>query len=294
LKQLINILAAGVLGEDGDPVAAGFAYIYSEGTGNLRTVYENFTLTDPLPNPVPLDAYGSVIAYTDERLRIVVVDSDRELVRTYRNVGVSSSDISTGQFSIVENGGLRTTSQNTVFLAADGVSVEINSDNSLRVKDSGVRQGQLAARTNADADAIDRSPMLVLTSSASVSNPKPVITSVSRGIEVSTQYDKDNYTNVSPIGSYYGDIECGKQAAQSAHRTRLTLSKNSATIATYALGYEETGALFTAMYFPPAVCFYLDAAPASGSSEYDLTFTLITPVGPNLSFQRGEIYVVEL
>jgi len=77
MSQLISFLASGVKNATGVSLASGKAYVYSAGTTNPVTVYEDASLTNPISNPITLDAFGRAFAYTDKNIGLVVESFDR-------------------------------------------------------------------------------------------------------------------------------------------------------------------------------------------------------------------------
>lgn len=91
--RLIDTLAAGVTDDAGAPLASGTVTTYLAGTTTLYTVYQDFELSNPHPNPATLDAAGRLIAYADTRVKLVIATSAGVTVRTVDNVGNADSDI---------------------------------------------------------------------------------------------------------------------------------------------------------------------------------------------------------
>ena len=102
--QLLDILAHGVRDASDNVVQSGKVTSYEPGTTTLKTLFEEFELLTPLPNPATLDAVGRLIAYSSDRVKLVIEKSDGTSVRTIDDVGISDADISsaaTGAVSIV-------------------------------------------------------------------------------------------------------------------------------------------------------------------------------------------------
>lgn len=102
--KLIELLAAGVTDDAGEPLENGTVTSYLAGTTTLETLYEDFGLEEPHANPLTLDEAGRIIAFCDERVKLVISDSDGAVVRTIDNVGTSDSDIPTSASQAIPPG----------------------------------------------------------------------------------------------------------------------------------------------------------------------------------------------
>lgn len=154
MKRLIEILATGVTNDAGSIVASGTVTFYLAGTTTLQTVYEDFALTDPHPNPATLDAAGRLIAYSDKRLKLVIASSSGSHVRTIDNVGTADSDLAAASASTLAGDGLVAAGDGTLAVNVDNSTIELSSD-AIRVKDSGISTGKInnLAVTTAKIDA---------------------------------------------------------------------------------------------------------------------------------------------
>lgn len=87
MAALVDILAAGVVDEAGEPLVNGVVYFYERGTTTKVTVYQDSDLTIPYSNPLTLDAAGKAEVYIQNPVRVVVEDSDGNLIDDIANVG---------------------------------------------------------------------------------------------------------------------------------------------------------------------------------------------------------------
>src|SRR5574337_540338 len=114
MVSLINILASGAIDSDGNPVSGGSVTFYEAGTTTKTIVYQERELENAHPNPATLDSAGRLIAFSSERLKLVISDSEGTTVSTIDNVGfgsgifqssdiadgaVTASDIASGAFT---------------------------------------------------------------------------------------------------------------------------------------------------------------------------------------------------
>lgn len=145
MRRLIDILATGVTGDDGEPLANGTVTFYDAGTTNLRTVYEDFEETggNEHSNPATLDAAGRLIAYSSYRLKLLIKNSSGATVRTIDDVGTADSDLTIAAASDLAGSGLTAPGDGSLAVNVDGTTLEINSD-ALRLKDGGVSTDKLA------------------------------------------------------------------------------------------------------------------------------------------------------
>lgn len=162
--RLIEILAAGVTDDSGNPLDSGQVYFYEAGTTTLQTVYEDFEQENPLSNPATLDAAGRLIAYAEDRVKLVIVDSDGATIRTIDDVGTSDSDITSSSVAQAAGNGLVVATDGTLAVNVDSTTITISSDqlqvaaagiaddstieansNVLRVKNGGITRAKQAA-----------------------------------------------------------------------------------------------------------------------------------------------------
>lgn len=94
MVRLVDILAAGVTDSSGTLLDSGTVTVYDAGTTTLKTVYEDFAQTTPHSNPLTLDGAGRAYAYAEGRIKIVIMDSDGNTVKTLDNVGNEDDDVS--------------------------------------------------------------------------------------------------------------------------------------------------------------------------------------------------------
>jgi hypothetical protein len=76
MKRIIDILASGLVDSDGEVLANGIVTAYEKNSTTLKTLYRDWDLTLPHPNPATLDDSGKLIAYADGRIKLSVADSD--------------------------------------------------------------------------------------------------------------------------------------------------------------------------------------------------------------------------
>lgn len=142
--QLIQILAQGVTDDSGLPISGGSVLFYRAGTTTLQSVYEDYAESEPHSNPATLDDGGRLIAYSDQKLKLVISDSDGVHVRTMDYVGFDSTDIATAVSELVPGDGLIAASDNTWSVRVDDSTIEIDSD-TLQVKDGGIVEAKIGA-----------------------------------------------------------------------------------------------------------------------------------------------------
>lgn len=75
MALLIDILAAGVIDNSGNPLDSGKVYVYETGTTTPVTTYQDSDLTQPNSNPIVLDSVGRAEVYINEDVRLVIEDS---------------------------------------------------------------------------------------------------------------------------------------------------------------------------------------------------------------------------
>lgn len=141
--QLIQVLATGVTDDTGLPLAGGSVAFYEAGTTTLKTVFQEYELENAHSNPATLDNAGRLVAYGQDRLKLVILDSDGALVRTIDDVGISDSQLSTAEISQIAGIGLTGNSDGTVDVAMDGTSISVNSNDELEVPDGAITTAKL-------------------------------------------------------------------------------------------------------------------------------------------------------
>lgn len=102
MAALIDILAAGVIDINGDPLSDGSAYIYDVGTTVKVDVYSDSNLSVLISNPVTLDAAGRAEVYVESSVRVVIEDVDGNQVYDIDSIGVISAlsgDVTIGNSS---------------------------------------------------------------------------------------------------------------------------------------------------------------------------------------------------
>ena len=151
--SLIDILAVGVTDSAGVAVANGTVAFYDAGTTTLKTVYQDYELTNPHANPATLDTAGRLIAYAENRLKLVIYDSDSALVRTIDNVGFADTDVDVSAITITPGSGLSVDDSGAVAAAVDDTSIAITGG-LIGVKTLGVQQSHLAPKTTASPAAL--------------------------------------------------------------------------------------------------------------------------------------------
>lgn len=88
---LIEILASGMIDASGDPLDSGVAYVYQVGTTTKLTVYSDKDMTQPVSNPITLDAAGRAEVYVGQACRLVVEDSSGNAIDDIASVGTATS-----------------------------------------------------------------------------------------------------------------------------------------------------------------------------------------------------------
>lgn len=87
MAALVDILAAGVVDDDGAALVNGVVYFYERGTTTKVTVYQDSDLTIPYANPLTLDDAGKAEVYIQNPVRIVIEDSLGNLIDDIASVG---------------------------------------------------------------------------------------------------------------------------------------------------------------------------------------------------------------
>lgn len=141
--RLIEVLAAGVTDDSGNPVDSGTVTFYEAGTTTLYTVYSDFELETPHSNPATLDSAGRLIAYADTRVKIVIASSAGVTIRTIDDVGTADSDLSQTSADTLAGDGLLNT-DGVLSVRVDGSTLEINTDVA-RVRADGITPLQTSA-----------------------------------------------------------------------------------------------------------------------------------------------------
>jgi hypothetical protein len=137
LKRVVELLAAGVTDDTGEPLAAGTVTVYDAGTTSLRTVYTDFALSSAASNPLTLDSAGRAVVYTDKRVKLLIKNSSGATVRTIDNVGTADSDLPVASTNTLAGDGLTAPGDGSLAVNPDGTTLEISTD-IVRVKDGGI------------------------------------------------------------------------------------------------------------------------------------------------------------
>ena len=87
MSILIQLLAAGVVDAEGQPLSGGHVYIYSSGTTEKADVYKDPDLEELEQNPLTLDDAGKAQIYVNEAVRVLIKDSEYETVSDIQEVG---------------------------------------------------------------------------------------------------------------------------------------------------------------------------------------------------------------
>lgn len=90
MSEQIDILLAGILGNDGAPLAGGKVYSYDAGTTTPKAIYEDVTLGTAAANPTILDAYGRALRFATGSYKFIIADSDDNVVATWDNLQFES------------------------------------------------------------------------------------------------------------------------------------------------------------------------------------------------------------
>ncbi len=140
--RLIEILASGVTDDSGEPLSGGSVYFYEAGTTTLKTAYQDFDLETPHSNPATLDDAGRIVAYGEDRIKLVLKNASGATVRTIDNVGTSDSDLSASLAENIAGNGLIESGDGTIAVDVDATSITISS-NQLKIPDSGITSAKL-------------------------------------------------------------------------------------------------------------------------------------------------------
>ena len=95
-----------VIDNNGNPLTAGYVYVYEAGTSNLATIWEDKDKTTPASNPINLDAYGRKLRFADGQVKLVYTDSDGVTIETYDGLtyGPPTSFSNTGEVVVTFTG----------------------------------------------------------------------------------------------------------------------------------------------------------------------------------------------
>lgn len=133
--RLIEILAAGVTDDVGAPLANGTVTAYESGTTTQKTLFQEFALETPHPNPATLDAAGRLVAYVDGRTKLVIFDSEGTYLRTVDHVGTEDSDVSVSLAANLAGIALEETVDGELDVQVDGETITVNEDNQVQIPD---------------------------------------------------------------------------------------------------------------------------------------------------------------
>lgn len=88
---LIQVLAAGVTDNSGNPLDSGKAYIYEVGTTNPVDSWQDADLNTLHPNPVILDSVGRAEVFVNEDVRVLIKDADDNTILDIDAIGSITS-----------------------------------------------------------------------------------------------------------------------------------------------------------------------------------------------------------
>jgi hypothetical protein len=142
MKRIIDILASGLVDSDGEVLANGIVTAYEKNSTTLKTLYRDWDLTLPHPNPATLDDSGKLIAYADGRIKLSVADSDGVFDYSIDHIGNDDEDVAAAASEIVAGSGLSSVS-GELEVVVDDVTVEL-SDGELALKAGGVSTDKIA------------------------------------------------------------------------------------------------------------------------------------------------------
>lgn len=144
MKRLIDVLATTVTDSSGNSLAGASVYTYLAGTTTLHTVYEDWDLEDPHPNPLTLNSGGWIQAYSDRRLKLVIVNSAGSTVRTIDYVGTDDEDLTEASINVIAGPGLTDYGDDGLQTEVDGSTITVGADG-LEVVDGGITQDKRVA-----------------------------------------------------------------------------------------------------------------------------------------------------
>lgn len=151
MKRHIEVLEDGITNSSGVLLASGTVKFFTGGTTTLKTVFKDFDLTIPHPNPLTLDAAGRITAFHDGRTKLVISDSAGALVRTVDNVGTEDSDVAAAAIALVDGDGLvRVPGTTQLNVNVDNSTINIV-DDKIQLKDNGTTGDKFNANVVDDA-----------------------------------------------------------------------------------------------------------------------------------------------
>ena len=129
----IESALSGYLDESGRPLASGKVYTYEAGTTTPKATYQDVNKVTPHANPVILDDQGQKLIYADGLYKLVIKDSDDNIIETRDNLQyfyISSTITTTTEISAADSTGitLKDDGGNTGITLKDGGNVGIKSD----------------------------------------------------------------------------------------------------------------------------------------------------------------------
>lgn len=129
----IESALAGYLDESGRPLASGKVYTYEAGTTTPKATYQDVNKVTPHANPVILDDQGQKLIYADGLYKLVIKDSDDNIIETRDNLQyffISSTITTATEISAADSTGvtLKDDGGNTGITLKDGGNVGIKSD----------------------------------------------------------------------------------------------------------------------------------------------------------------------
>ena len=99
--QFLDYFCNGVRDSSGIAAASGTVTFFQAGTTTKQTVFTDFELTIPHPNPLTLDTAGRAFIYSAERVRAIISDSAGTLIKDIDDIGLSDADIEAAAASLV-------------------------------------------------------------------------------------------------------------------------------------------------------------------------------------------------
>jgi hypothetical protein len=129
----IESALSGYLDESGRPLASGKVYTYEAGTTTPKATYQDVNKVTPHANPVILDDQGQKLIYADGLYKLVIKDSDDNIIETRDNLQyffISSTITTATEISAADSTGitLKDDGGNTGITLKDGGNVGIKSD----------------------------------------------------------------------------------------------------------------------------------------------------------------------
>lgn len=170
MKRLIEILATGLRDSSGNLLANGQVTFYEKESTTPKTVFSDWDLENPHPNPATLSATGTLTAYVDGRIKINVANSSGTYLYSIDHIGTEDADVAETATSLIAGDGIETEGLE-VSVSVDDATIEVAS-NQLRVKDDAVstakiQDGAITPAKLATANWVESSSSGSFSSSAS-------------------------------------------------------------------------------------------------------------------------------